>query len=117
MVLNLVTLLGFVLVPWASETLGTASGGVGLAVFSAVMTVLVGSTLAVARHATRAGLLRPGTPRAVLCRIGVLTGVQTAMFALSVPLAFAGWVAVVVLWVLVYAGLAVSWAVRASVRS
>jgi len=39
------------------------------------------------------------------------------MFALSVPLAFAGWVAVVVLWVLVYAGLAVSWAVRASVRS
>jgi uncharacterized membrane protein len=32
MVLNLVALFGFVLVPWASETLGTA-GGVGLAVY------------------------------------------------------------------------------------
>jgi uncharacterized membrane protein len=113
LVLNLVALFGFVLVPWASETLGTAAaGGVGLAVFSAVMTVLAASTLALARHVGRAGLLRPGTPDAVLRRVGVLTGVQTAMFALSVPLAFAAGAAVVVLWVAVYAGLAAWWALR-----
>jgi uncharacterized membrane protein len=64
LVLNLVALFGFVLVPWASETLGTAAaGGVGLAVFSAVMTVLAASTLALARHVGRGGLLRSGTPR------------------------------------------------------
>jgi hypothetical protein len=34
------------------------------------------------------------------------------MFALSVPLAFAAGAAVVVLWVAVYAGLAVWWALR-----
>ena len=113
LVLNLVALFGFVLVPWASETLGTApAGGVGLAVFSAVMTVLAASTLALARHVGRARLLRPGTPDAVLRRVGVLTGVQTAMFALSVPLAFAAGAAVVVLWVAVYAGLAAWWALR-----
>jgi uncharacterized membrane protein len=51
LVLNLVALFGFVLVPWASETLGAAAaGGVGLAVFSTVMTVLAASTLALARH-------------------------------------------------------------------
>jgi hypothetical protein len=50
-VLNLVALFGFVLVPWASVTLGTAAAaGVGLAVFSAVMTVLAASTLALARR-------------------------------------------------------------------
>ena len=38
----------------------------GLAVFSAVMTVLAASTLALARHVGRARLLRPGTPDAVL---------------------------------------------------
>jgi uncharacterized membrane protein len=105
MVLNLLALLGFVLVPWASETLGTAAGGVGLAVFSAVMTVLAASTLALARHVARAGLLRPGTPDAAPRRVRVLTGAQTVMFALSVPLAFLGWIPVVVLWVVVYAGL------------
>ena len=62
-------LLAFVLVPWASETLGTAAAGVGLAVFSAVMTVLAASTLALARHVARAGLLRPGTPDAVPRRV------------------------------------------------
>jgi hypothetical protein len=57
-------LLGYLLVEVAGRLKTcTASGGVGLAVFSAVMTVLVGSTLAVPRHAAQAGLLRPGTPK------------------------------------------------------
>jgi hypothetical protein len=60
-VLNLVALFGFVLVPWASVTLGTAAAaGVGLAVFSAVMTVLAASTLALARRPVGGGLRRPG---------------------------------------------------------
>lgn len=94
LVLTLVALFGFVLVPWASETLGTAAaGGVGLAVFSAVMTVLAASTLAPARH-----------PRCRATQGRVETGAQTAMSALSVPLAFAAGAAVV-LRVAVYAGL------------
>ena len=60
----------------------------------------------------RSDLRFPGTSDAVLRRVGVLTGVQTAMFALSVPLAFAAGAAVVVLWVAVYAGLAAWWALR-----
>jgi hypothetical protein len=76
-------------------------------VFSAVMTILVGSTLLLARHVVRAGLLWPGTPDAVLTRTYVLAGVPTAMFAVSIPLALVGGDLIVLLWAVVYAGVVV----------
>jgi uncharacterized membrane protein len=107
MALNLVALFGFVLVPWASEALGTSPGGAGLAVFSAVMTILVGSTPLLAWHVARAGLLEPNVPDTLLPRIWVLAGVPTAMFALSIALAFVIGEFVIILWPLVYIGVAI----------
>jgi uncharacterized membrane protein len=107
MVLNLMALFGFVAVPWATKTLGTAHGGVGLAVFSLVMTILVGSTLLLARHVARAGLLEPGTPDAMLTRIWVMLGVPTVMFAVSIPLAFVVRDFIILLWPVVYIGVAI----------
>lgn len=107
MVLNLIALLGFVLVPWATEALGTSPGGAGLALFSAVMTILVGSTPLLAWHVDRSGLLKPDAPATLLRRIWVLAGLPTAMFALSIPLAFVAGEAVIILWPVVYLALAI----------
>jgi TMEM175 potassium channel family protein len=104
MALNLMILLGFVLVPWATEAVSTSPGGAGLAVFAAVMTLLTGSLSALAWYAANSSLLRPDAPASLLARTLILVGVPTAMFALSIPLAFALGEFVIVLWPLVYIG-------------
>jgi hypothetical protein len=76
-------------------------------VFSLVMAILVGSMLLVARHIDRARLYRPGTPDGLRTRIWVLTGVPAAMFAISIPLAFLVGEYVILLWPLVYVGIAI----------
>jgi uncharacterized membrane protein len=104
MALNLMILLGFVLVPWATEAVSTSPGDAGLAVFAAVMTLLTGSLSVLAWYAVNSNLLRPDAPASLLARTLILVGVPTAMFALSIPLAFALGEFVIVLWPLVYIG-------------
>ena len=87
--LNLLSLLAYVLIPWASKTLGEVGGGAGVIVYSAAMAFLGLTMLLVARHVIRAGLVAPDAPRGVLNGIRAWAGMTTVMFALSIPLAFA----------------------------
>lgn len=89
--LNLLALLGYVLIPWASKTLGEAGHGAGVLVYSAAMAFLGATTLAVLRHVTRAGLVSERAPASVLSGIRAWSTTTTIMFALSIPASlFAG---------------------------
>ncbi|HEY3506161.1 MAG TPA: TMEM175 family protein [Actinocatenispora sp.] len=103
--LNLLSLFGYVLVPWASKTLGESHGGAGVVVYAAAMTWLGGFTLLVVRHVGRAGLLDPAAPPAIITGIRAWSAATTIMFAVSVPLAFVVGRWVIVAWPLVYLGL------------
>jgi uncharacterized membrane protein len=103
--LNLLALLAYVLVPWASKTLAESTGGAGVALYSAVMAFLGLAMLLVLRHVRRAGLLEPETPPSVIGGIRAWTVTTMLMFALTIPAAllFGRWVMLV--WPVVYLGL------------
>ncbi|HEY1094116.1 MAG TPA: TMEM175 family protein [Glycomyces sp.] len=103
--LNLLALLAYVLVPWASKTLAESTGGAGVALYSAVMAFLGLAMLLVLRHVRRAGLLEPETPPSVIGGIRAWTVTTMLMFALTIPTAllFGRWVMLV--WPVVYLGL------------
>jgi uncharacterized membrane protein len=100
--INLVGLMGFVLVPWATQALGTSSGGAGVAVFAGVMTILAGSSQLLAWHVDRAGLREPDAPTSFTRHVRISAGIPTLMFALSIPLAFVIGELVLVVWLVVY---------------
>ncbi|WP_285662605.1 TMEM175 family protein [Actinorhabdospora filicis] len=85
--LNLLSLLAYVLIPWASKTLGEVDNGAGVIVYSAAMTFLGLTMLLVARQAVRAKLIDPEAPRGVINGIRAWAAMTTAMFAVSIPLA------------------------------
>lgn len=103
--LNILALLAYVLVPWASKTLAETTGGAGVALYSAVMSFLGLAMLLVLRHVRRAGLLDPETPPSIIGGIRAWTVTTMLMFALTVPgaLLFGRWVMLV--WPIVYLGL------------
>ncbi|MEV0150329.1 MULTISPECIES: TMEM175 family protein [unclassified Nonomuraea] len=103
--LNLLTLLGYVLIPWASKTLGDVPNGAGVIVYSAAMAFLGGAMFLVVRHVVRAGLLSPEAPPAVTMGIRAWSGATTVMFALSIPAAFVAGRWVMILWGVGYLGL------------
>ncbi|GAA2166406.1 MULTISPECIES: TMEM175 family protein [Glycomyces] len=103
--LNLLALLAYVLVPWASKTLAESTGGAGVALYSAVMAFLGLSMLLVLRHVRRAGLLGPETPAAVIGGIRAWTVTTMLMFALTIPAAFFFGRPVMFVWPVVYLGL------------
>ncbi|MFF5206436.1 hypothetical protein [Streptosporangium sp. NPDC000396] len=72
--LNLMALFGYVLIPWASKTLGEVPNGAGVVVYSAAMAFLGGTMLLIVRHVVRSGLLDPGAPR------GVISGIRIRAF-------------------------------------
>jgi uncharacterized membrane protein len=103
--LNLLTLFGYVLVPWASKTLGEVENSAGVVVYAAAMVILGGTTLLVVRHVVRRRLLDPDAPVAVIKGIRAWSGATTLMFAVSIPLALAIGRWVIIGWPLVYLGL------------
>lgn len=103
--LNIMALLGYVLVPWASKTLAETSGGTGVAVYSTVMAFLGLAMWLVVRHVDRAGLLDPSAPRSVVRGIRAWTVTTTLMFALTIPVALLAGRWVMIVWPVVYLGL------------
>jgi uncharacterized membrane protein len=106
LVINLFGLMGFVLVPWATQAVGT-SGAAGIAVFAGVMTILAGSTQLLAWHIDRAGLREPDAPTSFTRHVQISAGLPTLMFALSIPLAFVFGELVLLAWLAVYLGIGV----------
>lgn len=103
--LNLLALLAYVLVPWASKTLAEVEGGAGVALYSAVMAFMGLAMLLVVRHVDKHGLLAPDTPRSVVAGIRAWTVATMAMFAVSAPLALLVGRWVMALWAVGYLGL------------
>ncbi|MEU6249799.1 TMEM175 family protein [Glycomyces sp. NPDC047010] len=103
--LNLVALLAYILVPWASKTLAETDGGAGVAVYSAVMAFLGFAMLMVVRHVDKRGLLAPDTPRPVIAGIRAWTLTTMAMFAVSIPLSLLVSRWITVFWAVGYLGL------------
>jgi uncharacterized membrane protein len=103
--LNILALFGYVLIPWASKTLGESPNAAGVMVYSAAMAFLGGTMLAVLRHVVRAGLVDADAPEAVLSGIRAWTVMTTLMFALSVPAAIFGGRWVMVAWPVGYLAL------------
>src|ERR1043165_5689541 len=95
--LNLLSLLAYVLIPWASKTLGEVDNGAGVIVYSAAMAFLGLTMLLVIRHVLRAGLIDPEAPRGVINGIRAWAGMTTVMFAVSIPLAL--WLERSTMWV------------------
>jgi uncharacterized membrane protein len=97
--LNLVTLFSFILIPWASKTLGTVEGANGVVVYAAVMAFSGLTNLLLAWHAGRAGQLAPGAAGE-----GVPIWVigPTLMFLFSIPLGFLFGRALLVVWPVLY---------------
>ncbi|GAA2276786.1 TMEM175 family protein [Nonomuraea roseoviolacea subsp. roseoviolacea] len=83
--LNVLVLLGYVLIPWASKTLGEVPNGAGVVVYAAAMAFLGGAMALMARHVVRAGLLDPQAPPAVITGIRAWSTATMVMFALSIP--------------------------------
>lgn len=113
---NLAVLAGFILIPWASKTLGESGGGAGVAVYAAVMTYVGATNLVLARHVVKAGLIAEEARRDVLFEHWLRAGIPTAVFALSIPLAYVGRSWAIVAWLVAYVGLAVFLGVRETRR-
>ncbi|HZE40085.1 MAG TPA: TMEM175 family protein [Stackebrandtia sp.] len=103
--LNLIVLFGYVLIPWASKTLGEVPNAAGVMVYSAAMTLLGGATLVMIRHIKRSGLLDAGAPRAVITGLLAWSGFTTAMFAVSIPIAYLAGRWTMVAWPVGYLGM------------
>ncbi|MGW6503743.1 TMEM175 family protein [Nonomuraea angiospora] len=103
--LNLLCLLAYVLIPWASKTLGEVPNGAGVVVYSAAMAFLGGAMLLVVRHVTRSGLLDPAAPRQEIKGIQAWSGMTAVMFALSVPAGFIAGRWIMIAWPVGYLGL------------
>jgi uncharacterized membrane protein len=86
--LNLLVLLAYVLIPWASKTLGDDANSAGVIVYSVVMAFAGVSMSLLVRHVRRAGLLDPEAPPAVITTIHAWYAATAIMFALSIPAAF-----------------------------
>jgi uncharacterized membrane protein len=86
--LNLLVLLAYVLIPWASKTLGDDTNSAGVIVYSAVMAFAGASMSLLVGHVRRAGLLDPLAPPAVITTIRAWYAATAIMFTLSVPAAF-----------------------------
>jgi uncharacterized membrane protein len=85
--LNLLVLFGYVLIPWASKTLGDVPNSVGVIVLSAAMTFLSGAMYLLVRHTVRAGLVHETAPPAVISGIRAWTAGTTILFLFSIPIA------------------------------
>ncbi len=103
--LNLLALFGYVLIPWASKTLGEVPNGAGVVVYAAAMTYVGGSMLLVLRHVVRSGLLDPTAPLGVIMGIRAWSAMTTIMFALSVPAGFVFGRWTLIAWPVGYLGL------------
>jgi uncharacterized membrane protein len=103
--LNVLTLLAYVLIPWASKTLGDVENGAGVLVYSAAMTFLGGTMFLMVRHAIRAKLVDTEAPPAVITGIKAWCGATMIMFALSVPAAFIAGRWTMLAWPVGYVGL------------
>ncbi|NUR87645.1 MAG: DUF1211 domain-containing protein [Nonomuraea sp.] len=86
--LNLLALFGYVMIPWASKTLGEELNGAGVVVYALAMTFLGAMTYLVVRHVIRAGLLDPDAPVLVIRGIKAWAVGTALMFALSAVLGF-----------------------------
>ncbi|MEV4108387.1 TMEM175 family protein [Nonomuraea sp. NPDC049695] len=102
--LNLLALLGYVLIPWASKTLGEVPNGAGVVVYATAMTFLGATMLLVLRHVVRSGLLDPSAPRGVISGIQAWSAMTTIMFALSIPAGFVLGRWTMIAWPVGYAG-------------
>lgn len=103
--LNILTLLGYVLIPWASKTLGDVPNAAGVIVYSVAMAFLGGMMYLTVRHVIRAGLLDAQAPPAVVKGIQGWSAATTIMFALSIPAAFVAGRGVMFAWPVGYLGL------------
>ena len=103
--LNILTLLGYAVIPWASKTLGDMPNGAGVIVYAAAMSFLGGTMYLVVRHVARAGLLDGHPPRSVVRGIRAWTAATSIMFGLSVPLALVAGRWIMLAWPVGYAGL------------
>jgi uncharacterized membrane protein len=99
--LNMLWLLTMVLVPFAARLL-TGGGGFGVrfGIYAGIQVVASLTMLRMATELKHRGLLLPGTPDRVVRTAQVRSGVMGALFAISIPIAFASslaylcWIAV-----------------------
>ncbi|MET8161847.1 TMEM175 family protein [Sphaerisporangium sp. NPDC005289] len=86
---NLGWLFLVVVVPFATRVNSEGALVLGPVLYAIVISAIALLMVLMARHATRAGLLRPGTPPHALRGLLVGAGTAASVFLLSIPVSFA----------------------------
>jgi uncharacterized membrane protein len=88
--LNMIWLLMIVIMPFATRLLSGAGGfAIVFSLYAIIQIITITMALLMSRHITAAGLLRPGAPEPRAAGDDATALTFAAMFAISIPVAFA----------------------------